>query len=297
MSGIHPHMLAIVFAVIGIFVINTSDAVAKWIVQDLPVFQIMLFQSIGLFVVAHLVERRTDTFRFIRTRDPFWQLLRSLCVFFSGITFYKGLQSLPFADLIAILFISPLTITGMAHVFLKERAGLRRWIACFVGLIGALVIVRPGTDVMGWSAIWPVLAVISWSTYIIVTRRISYRNSTGNMMLWAALVGLFILITTLPLYWVDPHPLQLVGLFLIGLLSATSNGFTIRAYAMAPASLLAPFIYCEMIGATAYGWYFWDEFPDIWTWVGATIIVAAGLYVWRRELQVTRANRHRKRTA
>jgi drug/metabolite transporter (DMT)-like permease len=161
--------------------------------------------------------------------------------------------------------------------------GPRRWAACGIGLIGGLVIVRPGTDVMGWAAIWPVLAVCFWSIYIIITRRISPRNSTSNLMLWAALAPLGAMLIASPWYWETPEAWPLAGLLAIAALSAASNGVTIRAYGLAPASLLAPFSYLEIVGAVLFGWFFWQEFPDLWTWVGAAIIVAAGLYVLRRE--------------
>jgi len=166
---------------------------------------------------------------------------------------------------------------------LGERAGPRQWAACAVGFAGALVIVRPGGDGMGWAAVWPALAVLFWSAYIIVTRRISGRNSTANMMLWAAVLSLVGLIVASPFYWQMPQGWQWPALAAIALLSAASNGVTIRAFTLAPAALLAPFAYFEIVGATFYGLVIWDHFPDAWTWTGAAIIVAAGLYVYRRE--------------
>lgn len=91
-------------------------------------------------------------------------------------------------------------ITAMAHVFLGERAGWHRWAACAVGLVGGLIIVRPGSGLMGWGAIWPVLAVVIWSIYVVITRKISVRNSTANMMLWSSLVTLGVLAAMGPWY-------------------------------------------------------------------------------------------------
>ena len=135
---------------LSLSLINTSDALAKWTIQDLPIFQIMVFQACGLVVMALLVSRQPNPLRLIRTADPGWQIARSACQFAMGFTFYSGLRVLQFADLIAILFIGPLVITAMAHVFLNERVGWHRWAACAVGLVGGLVIVRPGSGLMGW---------------------------------------------------------------------------------------------------------------------------------------------------
>jgi drug/metabolite transporter (DMT)-like permease len=281
--GRHPHVLGILLVILGLLLVNTSDAIGKWVIEDLPIYQIILFQACGLLFLGAVAAREANPAVLVRTADPWWQVARSLCQLMSGLTFYAGLQVLPFADLVAILFVGPLVVTGLAHVFLGEHVGPRRWAACTVGLAGGLVIVRPGTDVMGWAAIWPVLAVTFWSIYIIITRRISPRNSTGNMMIWAALAPILFTVLAAPWYWEAPESWQWAGLIAIALLSATSNGVTIRAYGIAPASLLAPFTYLEIVGATFFGWLFWQEFPDLWTWTGAAIIVAAGLYVLRRE--------------
>lgn len=283
MTRFHPHAVGIVLLLLSLLLINTSDAIAKWTIQDLPIFQIMVFQASGLMVMALLVSRQPNPLRLIRTPDPGWQIVRSASQLAMGFAFYSGLKVLQFADLIAILFIGPLMITAMAHVFLGERAGWHRWAACAVGLVGGLIIVRPGSGLMGWGAIWPVLAVVIWSIYVVITRKISVRNSTANMMLWSSLVTLGVLAAMSPWYWQSPVGWQWAALVVIALLSSSSNGLVIRAYSLAPASLLAPFIYTEIVGATFYGWVFWREFPDRWTWAGALIIVLAGLYVARRE--------------
>ena len=287
----HPHLAGILLAVVAIAVINTSDAVAKWLLRDFPVFHVMLAQAAGLAILSLVVARQVNPLRVVPTPDPLWQFARSACLFAAAFTFYSGLGSLQFAELVAILFIAPLAITAMAHVFLGEHVGVRRWCACATGCLGGIVIVRPGTDVMGWTALWPVSAVLFWSGYIVITRLVSPRNSTGNMMLWGSLVSLAVLIVTIPWYWVPVEPWHLAGLCAVGLLSASSNGLTIRAYTLAPASLLAPFIYVEIVGATLYGWFFWREFPDVWTWVGASVICASGLYVLRREALAIRARK------
>ncbi len=288
-AGPHPHVLGIVLVVSGLVLINTSDSIAKWTLEALPIALVLLFQACGLFLLAHVVSGMANPLRLIRTRDPWWQAARSLCQLCSGLCFYAGLRTLQFADVVAILFVGPLVVTAMAHVFLGERVGPRRWAACAAGLIGGLVIVRPGAGAMGWAAAWPALAVLFWSVYIVVTRRISRRNTTGNMMLWASFAPLIAMAVAAPLTWQTPSGWQWAALAAIGLLSATSNGVTIRAYGLAPASLLAPFTYLEIVGATLFGWFIWREFPDLWTWVGAAIIVAAGLYVLRREARAGRA--------
>ncbi len=289
--GRHPHIIGILLMLLGLTLITSSDAVAKLMTEAMPVFQIMLFQACGLVVLAPLVARRVNPLAILATPDLKLQIVRSVCQLASGLCFYHGLKVLPFADLVAILFIGPLVLTALAHVVLGERAGPRRWAACAVGFAGALVIARPGGEGMGWAALWPAAAVIFWSAYIIVTRRISARNGTANLMLWASLASLVVLavlVVAVPGSWVMPQGWQWAALAAIALLSAASNGVTIRAFSIAPASLLAPFSYFEIVGATFYGYVIWHHFPDLWTWTGTAIIVAAGLYVYRRETVAAR---------
>ncbi|MBT5433680.1 MAG: DMT family transporter [Alphaproteobacteria bacterium] len=148
-GGWHPHVLGIALVVLGVALVNTSDAVGKWVIEELPICQLLLFQACGLMVMAPVVARQANPFVLIATPDPWWQIARSACQLVGGLTFFTGLRVLQFADVVAILFIGPLIVTALAHVFLGERVGPRRWAACGVGLIGGLVIVRPGTDVMG----------------------------------------------------------------------------------------------------------------------------------------------------
>ena len=183
-KGLHPHVVGILLMMLALTVVNTSDAITKWAIEDLPVFQVMFFQACGLMILASVVAREPNPVRLVRTDDPWLQVARSACQFVMGYSFYNGLKVLQFADLIAILFIGPLVITAMAHVFLRERAGPHRWAACVVGFIGGLIIVRPGLGMMGWGALWPMFSIMSWSIYVVLTRKISVRNSTGNMMLW-----------------------------------------------------------------------------------------------------------------
>lgn len=282
-TGRQPHVTGILLVLAALVLVNCSDAIAKLMTERVPVFEVVLFQALALVLMGPVVARDWRIHRLIRTSDARLQALRSACQFGSAVSFYWGLKYLALADIVAILFVGPLVVTAMAHVFLGERVGSRRWAACLAGLVGGLVIVRPGSGVMGWPAILPVLAVICFSGYVILTRHIAARNRTGNMMLWASLVGAVCLLAASPLYWQWPHGIEWLALAAIGVISACSNGLTIRAYGLAPASLLAPFSYAEIVGATILSLLIWHQFPDAWTWAGAAIIVAAGLYTFHRE--------------
>ena len=174
--GRHPHLTGILLMCLGLVLINTSDAIGKLMTEELPIFEIVLFQSVGLILLAMAVARRANPLTLVATPDPWLQGLRALFQTASGLCFFAGLKVLPFADLVAILFIGPLVVSAMAHVVLGEHVGPRRWAACLVGLAGALVIVRPGMDGLGWAAIWP----ISGTTLVFSETAVTGSVTTGT---------------------------------------------------------------------------------------------------------------------
>lgn len=281
--GRHPHVIGILLIVAALLLINCSDAVAKLVLTELPVFQLALIQAAAMVCAVPFLARTTSIASLIRTSRPGLQLLRSACQFGSALCFYYGLSLLPLPDVIAIIMIGPLMVTALAAIVLKEQVGLRRWGACALGFAGALIVIRPGLDGMGWPALWPIGAVGFFSVYAVITRLMSPHERTGTMMFWGAIVGLVVLAVSAPFYWVPPSPVVWLGLAGCGILSATSNGLTIRAYAHAPASVLAPFAYIEIVGGTILGYLIWQYFPDPLTWLGMAVIVGSGLYVWHRE--------------
>ena len=283
-GGRHPHMIGILLIVAAMLLINCSDAVAKLTLEHVLVFQVALFQAAAMILAVPFIARTTSVPRLVRTSRPGLQLLRSCCQFGSSISFFSGLALLPLPDVIAIVLLGPLVITALAALILKERVGARRWAACIAGLIGALIMIRPSFEGgMGWPAALPLAAVFLFSIYAVITRKLAPYEGTGTMMFWGAIVGFVVLALASPFYWQAPEPEIWLGLAAVAVLSACSNGLTIRAYAHAPASLLAPFTYVEIIGGTILGYLIWRDFPDAITWVGIAIIVGSGLYVWHRE--------------
>ncbi len=283
-DGRHPHAIGILLILAALILINCSDAVAKLTIEKVPVFQVALFQAAAMIIAVPFVARTTDLARLVKTRRPGLQLVRSACQFGSAICFYSGLGLLPLADVIAIIMLGPLVITALAALILKEKVGPRRWAACVAGLIGALVMIRPAFDGgMGWPALLPLGAVCLFSIYAVITRLLAPHEGTGTMMFWGAIVGCVLRAVSSPFYWQTPTRAGWLGLTIVAILSASSNGLTIRAYAHAPASLLAPFAYIEIIGGTILGYLIWRDFPDAITWFGIVIIVGSGLYVWHRE--------------
>ena len=220
---------------------------------------------------------------FIMTRRPELQMVRSLCVLVSALCFYTGLKYLPLAEVVAIIFIGPLLVTMLSAWLLGETVGLRRWVACVVGFAGALIVVRPGLGGLGWAALFPITSTVLYAFYAICTRKVAPSERNGTMMFYAAVASVAFLGLTSPGYWVALSGVEWLGLITVGVVSCTSTALSIRAFSLAPASLLAPFAYVEIVTATTFGVVVFADLPDVFTVVGAAVIVGSGLYVFHAE--------------
>ncbi|MBH96824.1 MAG: EamA family transporter [Rhodospirillaceae bacterium] len=277
--------IGIVLMVGSVILISCSDVIAKLLAHDLAIMQLSLIQGIVILISVPCIARTTRISAIVRTAHPKIQAVRSFCIFVSSVTFYTGLKYLELADVVAIIFIGPLIITALSAVILKEKAGPRRWIACVVGFIGALVVIRPGMSDFGWEVIFPLSATTFYAIYVICTRKIAQRESHATLMFYSAILGVVVLSFSAPFYWIDPNPWSWAGLLTVGILSGTSAALAICAYARAPASLLAPYAYVEILTATLFGFLVFNDLPDYYTVLGATIIVASGLYIFRQDFR------------
>lgn len=205
---------------------------------------------------------------------------------------------LPLANAIAIFFVEPLLLTLFSALFLGERVGPRRLAAVAVGLVGALVVIRPNWAAFGWHAGLPLLAALGFAAYLATSRSLAARLGGLVLQAWSGLFAALLLggMLLLGLVWEVPTlavsavPAQAWPLVIgLGLLGTAGHLLIALAFKRAEASLLAPFQYLEIISATALGYLLFGDFPDALTWTGVAIILASGLYVFHRERRLARA--------
>jgi drug/metabolite transporter (DMT)-like permease len=179
----------------------------------------------------------------------------------------------------------------LAGPLLGERVGWRRWLAVMVGFAGMLVIVRPGFADFGIGHIYALISMLSYCFYVIMTRSMGATESPASLIFYSALAPVFLLAPAVPYTASQPADLwHLLILLSLGFYGGFGHWLLIRAYRQATTSALAPYPYLQMVWMVAFGYLFFDEFPDGWTIVGTTIIVASGLYIIYRE-QVLRLRR------
>lgn len=208
-----------------------------------------------------------------------------------------AVRTLPIANAIAIFFVEPLALTVVSALVLREQVGWRRFSAVGVGLLGAMVVIRPNWAAFGAAALLPLGTAVCFAGYLATTRRIGASLGGLTMQTWAGLFAAIYLGTALVVgdglgfapfaaVWPSSHAWALLGL--LGVTAGTTHVLVAMALTRAPASVIAPFQYLEIVSATALGYLLWGDFPDHLTWLGTAIILASGLYVFHRERRLAR---------
>lgn len=277
-------------AVLASILFAVSDTTAKVLSNDVPVTVINWVRYVIFVAMAGYLARGLPRAA-LRPARPGLQVLRALAVLGSATLFIYGVQAMTIAQAITISFLSPLLITILSIPLLGERVGAARWAAVGVGLCGVLLVVRPGLEGFQPAALFGVASATCWSLGMILTRRMAGADAPETTILWSAGIGLVLLTLALPFdaHW--PTPLEWALLIGLGLIVSLGQWFTVLAHRFAPASLIAPFSYTQLVWVTITGYLVFGDWPDSWTVAGAAIIVASGLSIARQERLATRPAR------
>ena len=271
--------------------ITVVDTIAKYLTAELHALQLVWGYFLGIAVLlggyAALTRDRQHP---LTTRRLPTQLLRAGLLVTSIGALFVGLTYLPIADATAISFMSPLFITVLSVPLLGERVGPHRWAAVVIGLAGVLIIVRPGGGIAHWAAAMPLISAVAFAGYQIATRLLAATEFTFTTLFYTGIGGFIWISLAVPFVWVWPTPTQW-GIFLgLGALGVAAHLCLIRAFALAQASLLAPFNYTKLIWAAVLGYLVFGDVPSLNTLAGSAVIIASGLYVvWRERRQDPRA--------
>lgn len=273
---------AILQVVVGVMLFSCSDAMSKYLRQNLPAVEIAWLRYV-VFVLFGLYFAKRRRFVGLRPKRPWLQVLRGVTLLGSAVLFIAGLQYLPMADASALSFVSPAFITAASVLFLREQVGVHRWAATIVGLVGVLIVIRPGTDALQVAALYPLASAACWAVAMIATRLIAAQDRSETTLLWSAGVGLVLLTVGLPFGFVAPSWGE-IGLGLcLGVTASTGQYLLILAYRRATASVLAPFSYIQLLFSGALGYFVFGSLPDGTAYLGAAIIIGSGLYIVHRE--------------
>jgi drug/metabolite transporter (DMT)-like permease len=263
--------------------LGTSDVTSKYLSATLPSIEIawIRFLVFMLIMVPAMVPR--SPLYALPTSRLGLHLMRGAALLGSSLLFISGLRFLPIAEASATAFVSPLFVTALSIIFLSESVGLRRWLATAVGLIGVLVILRPGSSAFHPAAVFPLASAFCWALTLIMTRMLSGKERVITTMTYSSIAGFAILSALVPLVWITPTWHDVLFGILIGLTSTAGQWIVVLAFRYADASVLAPFSYTQLLWVSILGFLVFGEVPGVWTVTGAAFIVASGLYTAHRE--------------
>jgi len=259
------------------------DTIAKYLSSDLSFFQITW--SRYFFTVFFTLPFMFFFFRKNLTwsTQPKLQIYRGLTLFFANILFFYSISVISMAKALTLAFIAPLITTALSPIFLGEKVGFRRWSAVLVGFVGSLIVVRPGFIEFNLASLAALGTGFFYGIYLIITRKLHSSDNPLLTLLLTGVVGVVIASFLVPIVWISPTFNQWSLLALMGIFACLGHLFLILSLKYADASKLAPFGYFEIVTNVILGYYFFGDFPHYWTWLGLSIIICSGIYIFFRE--------------
>jgi len=283
-------MKAIIFSLLGWMFLPVMDGFAKFLSDDLPILQITWARYFFTVVFTLPIMMFFFKKQLAWSDKPKLQILRGLILLSANICFFYAISIISLAKALTLAFVAPLIVTAFSPVMLGEKVGFRRWTAVVVGFIGSLVVIRPGFVELNFASFAALGTGILYGFYLIITRKLSTSDNPLLTLLMTGMVGAVLVSVIIPFYWVKPSLNQWSLMAGIGVFACIGHLFLILSLKYADASKLAPLGYTEIIPNVLIGYYFFNELPDNWTYVGLLIIILSGLYISRREYLNNRLN-------
>ena len=281
-------MKAIIFSLLGWMFLPVMDGFAKYLSDDLPILQITWARY--FFTVAFVFPIMLFFYKkqLVWSDKPKLQIFRGLILLSANICFFYAISVISLAKALTLAFIAPLIVTAFSPILLGEKVGFRRWTAVAVGFIGSLIVIRPGFLEFNLASMAALATGFFYGFYLIITRKLSTSDNPLLTLLITGMVGALLVSLIIPFYWVKPTLNQWSLMAGIGVFACIGHLFLILSLKYADASKLAPLGYTEIIPNVIIGYYFFNELPDNWTYLGLFIIVLSGLYISRRAYHLSR---------
>lgn len=273
----------ILLVLVSTIFLASSDTMAKYLAVRLHAVEIGWLRYFVFILIMCPAVVAASPRHALRSVRPGLQLLRSLMLVGSSMLFISAMRFLPIAEATTTSFVSPIFVTALSILFLGETVGIRRWLATCVGLAGVVIVVRPGTSAFHPAALLAILSALCWACSLVTTRKITGRDMAVTTMTYSAVIGFVLLSILLPFFWIAPTAREVAIGVCIGIVATSGHWLVVLAYRYADASVLAPFSYTQLIWASTLGYFVFGDVPDGWTFAGAAVIIASGLYIAHRE--------------
>ncbi len=275
---------------LGMFLFSGVDTMGKFLTETVHPIQIVWFRQLGLLLGVIVLIGAQGRSVLISSNLKL-QIGRGVLAACSATLFIVGVSYVPLADAVAITFVAPFMVTVMGALILREPVGVRRWTAVLVGFIGTLIVIRPGMGVIHPAALLLIVAATAFALRQVLSRILAGEDKTQTTVAYTAIVSWTLLTIPLPFIWQNPsNGLEIVLLIAMAVVAAFAEILVIMALDAAQAVVVAPVQYSLLIWGTFYGFVVFGQLPDAWTWLGALIIVATGLYTLNRERLALKTN-------
>jgi drug/metabolite transporter (DMT)-like permease len=280
----NDRLVAIGLMVVALFCFACLDSIAKFLNQHMHPAQVVWCRYASAFFLMSLIINPWRHPGLFDTRRTTLQLSRGLLLLGSTALNFVALLYLQLDQTAAIVFSTPFWVALLAGPILGERLGPRRWAAIVVGFLGVLIVIRPGLGGLHWAATLSVLSAICYAVYNIATKVLSRHDSTETTLFYGNLIGFAVPMPLMPLLWTTPDSFGVIlGMVAIGGFGTVGHYLLIMAHRLAPAGILAPFIYTQIVWMISFGWLFFGQLPDRWTLIGAAVVISSGIYLLHRE--------------
>ena len=277
-----PVLTGIGVKLIAVGLFSAMDSMAKLMTERYGVFEIMFFRALFAFIPLGWLIWHGGGLLVLRTKRPGLQAIRSVTGLASLALFIFGFSLLPLADAVAIGFTAPLFITALSVPLLGERVGWRAWAAIAVGLVGVMIMVRPGSGMFGLGAVVCLIGSICYAVATCCVRMLSRTDSNAAIVFYSTLGMGLAGVASAP-WWTMPQGIDWLILVAIGVVGGTAQILLTHAIRLAPMSVIAPFDYASILWATFFGFLIWSDVPQVPVLIGAVIVAGSGLYILRRE--------------
>ncbi len=270
-------LLGIVFLVLATMCFAVLDTTVKYVGAVVPVLMAVWFRYVfhALLVTAVMLPLRGRSLA--RTGSMRFQVLRGVLLLAISTMSFLALQYIQVGEFTAIMMTTPLVVTLLAAVFLQEQVEPLRWVLVAGGFVGALLVVQPGSDMIGWASLLPLIMVVAHAWFQILTSKMARSEDPMTMHFYTGWIGALVSSLVLPLLWqAIPDKTTFALLCLVGLMGTVGHFLLILAFAKAPASTLTPFVYAQIGFAMLCGWWVFGHAPGRWELIGIALIVLCG---------------------
>ena len=277
---INTETIGIIFAILAYLSFSLLDTIQKTLIIYYSVFQLLFIKYCFTLCLSFIESRRKKNYKFYLTNNLKLQILRSFLSILESACFVLAFRYLSLADAHSIGGLTPIIVVIFSSIFLREKITPKIWLAIFMGFIGVLVIMRPGLSIFDPKSLIPLSAALFLGLYQVVTRKASEYDQNETSLFYTAITGILIMGSISFFYWI-PINLSFILLFMgVGVFYSLGLYLQIIALSKARASMVQPFHYTLIFWAIIFGFIFYNDVPDLFTTIGATIIASSGIYIF-----------------